>query len=361
MPRRIAQLFFCLLLLFSSAGCGAPPGPSIATPALPDTLIFYDWENDVPQSVLDAFEKEFGIKVEYRTYISQDEALANVRSGENLDVVVMESRYIPLLISEGRLAKLNHSNLPNFRNISPNFRNLIYDPNNQFCVPYSWGTTGLLVRTDTSPITITQWADLWNPVLRGRIGIWLGQEQEMIGVALKSLGYTTNTNDITQLNQARDRLVALAPHVKFTEDYNEDTAADIIASGDVDVAVGYAYDFIAASEANPSVKFILPKEGALLWGDTFAIPLTTQNQAAAELLINYLLRDDVNAEVMNFNHYATANEKAQALINTRDRLNPVIYPPEEKMLGADIILPVSSETQRIHEQIWQAFLKAAGR
>ena len=141
----------------------------------------------MPQAVLEAFTREYGVKVEYLVYESQEEAIGNMQAGEGYDVVVMESRFIPLLAQEGLLAKLNQSNIPNLNNISANFRELAYDPNNDYSVPYNWGTTGLVVRTDLVEQPVTRWADLWDPRYAGSVGLWMGQPRELIGLTLNHL------------------------------------------------------------------------------------------------------------------------------------------------------------------------------
>ncbi|HHW78982.1 MAG TPA: extracellular solute-binding protein, partial [Xanthomonadaceae bacterium] len=144
-------LGFALLALVGLTGCdeGKPPDQSPASKQqLAQELTFYNWAGDMPQSVLDAFTREYGVKVNYVSYESQEDAIANLRAGQVYDVVVMESRSVPILAQEGLLAELNHANLTHLKNIAANFRDLTYDPGNRYCIPYNWGTTGLVVRSD---------------------------------------------------------------------------------------------------------------------------------------------------------------------------------------------------------------------
>ena len=110
--------------------------------ALARELIFYAWEGDMPRSVLDVFTKEYSVKIQYESFTSQDELVANLRAGKIYDVATMENRLVPALAGEGLLAELNHGNIPNLKNISANYRELSYDPGNRYSLPYNWGTTG---------------------------------------------------------------------------------------------------------------------------------------------------------------------------------------------------------------------------
>lgn len=158
----IVSIFILLLLLpVACAGQTVPATPT--PPMLAKELIFYDWEDDMPQAVLDAFTEEYGVGVQYVSYQTQIEAIKNIAAGEVYDVVVMDNDYLPELVADDLLATIDYRNIPNFDNISANFRDLIYDPGNKHSVPFNWGTTALLVRADLFEGEITSWNDLWSP------------------------------------------------------------------------------------------------------------------------------------------------------------------------------------------------------
>ncbi len=158
-----------LVSLLLALGVGVSCSSSVEPPP---TLLLHDWEGYMPEAVLAAFTQETGVGVELVT------------------VVVIENRFIPNLVRNGLLVPLDHSKLPNFKNISLNFRNLMYDPGNRYTAPYSWGTTGLLVRPDLVEGPVKHWADLWDPRYSGKTSIWRGQMREVMGLVLKSLGYS---------------------------------------------------------------------------------------------------------------------------------------------------------------------------
>ncbi len=319
-------------------------------------IILYDWDGDMPQSVLDDFEREYGIRTRYEVYESQEDAIENLRQGQVYDVVVMESRFIPMLVQENLLARYNYSNLPNHKYISPAFRDLVYDPGNLYSLPYSWGATALVVRQDLVSQSIDSWNDLWSPELENRKAIWLGQPREVLGLTLKSLGYSCNSEDPAELEAAYQQLIKLKPHLQYLEDFGLETAAPALASGKVAIAMGYAEDFLASQEAGLDVKFIYPKEGALLWGDTFVVPAASARKELAEKFLNFVMRPDINARISTENRYATSNDTALARVAAEVANNPAIYPPADVLQHAEIVLPLSAEGQKLYDDTWARFL-----
>lgn len=349
------------LTLILISACSSPVSipPATSTPApLAAELVFYDWEEDMPRAVLDAFTREFGVEVKYLVYESQEEAIANIQAGEPYDVVVMESRFVPLLAQANLLAELNKRNLPNLKNISANFRELAYDPGNHNSIPYNWGTTGLVVRSDLTVQPVTRWADLWDPRYADRIGLWLGQQREVIGLTLKSLGYSANSENPQELKQALQRLLELKPHMIILDEYDLYSSADIMASGQAYISMGYATDAIIGRELNPGIRYVLPEEGPLLWNDTFIIPANSPNQSTAELFLNFLMRPDINAMIANENQYATPNELALELIDPEILGNPLIFPPNSDLTNAELILPLTPAGQQLYDDLWEQFSPA---
>ena len=344
-----------MLLLLAACGTSTPPPTTPTSIPLAKEIFFRDWEGDMPQSVLDAFTAEYGIKVNYVIYESQEEAIEDIKAGQTYDVVVMESRLIPLLIQQNLLAQLDQRNLPNTKNLSASFRELAYDPGNRYSIPYSWGTTGLVYRSDLVDEPVTRWSDLWDPRYAGRVALWTGQSREVISLTLKSLGYSANSESPTELEAALERLLELKTKFLAVEDFDLYTSAGILNSGQAVIAMGYANDVLLGRESNPAISYTLPKEGALLWNDAFVIPANSPNKYTAELFLNFLLRADINAQVVNENLFATPNEAALPLIKTEILSDPVIFPANSDLANAELLLPLSPQGQQLYDQIWQRF------
>ncbi len=359
MSRRVLATIALVGVLITLAGCGAKPTPppTSTVPPLAEELVFYDWEEDMPQSVLDAFTEEYGVEVTYLTYESQqEEALANMMAGEVYDVVVFDNDYIPLLIADGLLAEIDYRNVPNFDNISANFRDLAYDPGNRHSIPFNWGTTGLVVRSDLVEEPVTRWADLWDPRYAGKIAV-RDEPRELIAVTLKSLGYSINSEDPEELEAAMERLLELRQATFFADPYAEG-AVPMLASGEAVILVGWAEDVLWGREENEAITYVLPEEGALLWGDNFVIPANSPHKYTAEVFLNFLLRPEICAEIVNENWYATANEAAHPFIDPDIVNDPAIFPPNEKLENAEVYLSLSPEGEKLYEEIWERFLAA---
>jgi spermidine/putrescine transport system substrate-binding protein len=336
------------------AGCVAGGGSAPARPtAAPDTLVLYHREGDLPRSVLEAFEADAGVTVRQVLYRTQDEALASLRNRGSYDLAVLETDRIPALAEAGQLADIDYRNVPNFRNISANFRDLAYDPNNRSSVPFSWGTTGFIVRPDQVAALPTRWADLWSPDFRGRIAA-REAPRDLIGATLLSLGYSVNSENATELAVASGRLMRLKESLLVSEPARGG-GVRLLAEGRADILVGRAEDFLAARAEGLDVAYVLPQEGTILWGTNFVIPSAAHSKALAERFINFVLRPEMSARVANENRRAAPNEPARAFIKPEVLADPVVNPSDQMLRNAAINLPVSPAARAVHESIWQAF------
>jgi spermidine/putrescine transport system substrate-binding protein len=322
-------------------------------------LTLLDFEGDVPDVVMADFARETGIEVVRAPYESSEEGVAKLRAGGDYDVLIMENRYVPLLVAENLLAPLNRHKIPNFKNISLSFRDLMYDPGNRYTVPYTWGTTGLLVRADLVDAPVTKWADLWDPRYAGKVAIWRGQGREAIGLTLRMLGYSANDESPEAMAAVEAKLRELRPHVLFIEDYDPVSAVRILTEGPAVISMGYAADTLLAREAGTVLDYVLPAEGAVLWGDNYAIAASSAQQDTAAQFIDYLLRPEVSARIITTGYFASANEAALGYLDPALANDPALYPPQDVMRQTEIVLPLSPEGERRQIEIWDAFVAGA--
>lgn len=341
-----------LLILISCVAAPASP-PTPTPPVLADELVFYDWVDDMPTSVLEAFTAEYGVKVTYLTYETQEEAIVNMQAGQVYDVVVMGNDLIPGLTAANLLTPLNRQNIPNFKNISPSFRDLIYDPGNQHSIPYTWGTSGIVVRSDLLSEPVTRWADLWNPRYAGKI-VLLAVPRYAISATLKVLGYSANSEDPAELEAAFQQMLKLKASVRFAKE-TDGSVAPYLVSGQATLAPGSTLDAMQGRLKNEAISYVLPEEGALLWGDNLVIPANSSRQYTAELFLNFLLRPEISAQITNQKYYATANDAARAFIDPAILNDPIIFPATHSLENAEIILPLSPAGQTLYNDIWTRF------
>jgi spermidine/putrescine-binding protein len=351
----LAWLAGIILALGLLQGCrDAEPPAKSSSPTLAKELVFSALAEDMPQWVLDAFTREFGVKIRYLPFQSPEEADENIRSGQRCDVVLIENQLVPSLINDGLLAEIDFAHVSNFKYISANFRDLALDPGNRHSVPGSYGTTGLVVRTDLVGTGLNRWADLWKPQYAGKIGL-RAQPREIIGMTLTSLGYAFASENPRELAEVRQRLLELKPAVVLL-DIEADDAVRKLLNGEIAILHGYAEDFQEAHAGNPAVSYILPKEGTALWGESYAIVAGSPEKYTAELLINFLLRPEITARIIEEKKYAHPNDAALPLVKPEIRNDPVIFPPNQDLENGAIILPLSPAGKKLYADIWARFL-----
>lgn len=337
--------------------CAGPTPPPTATPPpLAKELVLYNWPEYIPQAVLDAFTTEYGVKITYLTYDSQEEAVEKIKAGLTYDVAVIENDLLQSLIKEGLLAEIDYRQVPNFRNVVADFRDLTFDPSNRHSAPYTWGTTGLLVRSDLVESPVTRWADLWDQRYAGKIAV-RAQPTELISVALKSLGYPLNSEDPQALEAALQRLIDLKSSVMFV-DVEVEKAVTPLVSGAAVILVGWPEDALYARDQNAAIRYVLPEEGSMLWSDSFVISANSPHKATAELFLNFVLRPDIGGQIVNETHYAIANEAARAFIKPEIAGDTTFYPPKEIIQRANWYLPLSPAGQKLYDDIWERFMTA---
>jgi len=349
----LSLIFFILMTgcLTTGGHAAPPPGTSYA-----EEIVVYNWEGDIPQSVLDAFTEETKVKIVSRIFTSQEEAVADILAGKVYDMAVIDGRYIGLLIQKGLLKRLNYENIINFKNISPNFRGLAYDPDNRYSIPYSWGTTGLLVNTALVQTGVQSWADLWQEAYSGKVAFSVSYPREAMGMTLKSLGYSANSENPVEIDAALKKLRHLQLDPTYLYGYYPEFGLATMGSGAIALAVGFSGDLLESRKKGYAVEYILPSEGLLLWADTFVVPASSTKQASAELFIDFLLRPEISAEIVNQKYYASANEAARSFVQPQILADTAIYPTDAMLMTAEIIEGLSEEGQRLVDVAWQSFL-----
>lgn len=352
---RICQAVFRGLMLASLlVACDNSSPPLTPAPPLAKELVFYGFAEDISPSVLDAFTREFGVRIDYQPYQSPEESIDKIRAGKPYDVALLENQLIQPLVKGGWLAKIDFAKVPNFKNVLANFRDLAFDPGNRYSVPIDYGTTGLLVRADLIGATPSGWADLWDPRYAGKIGL-RAQPREIIGMTLLSLGYAFDSEHPRELEAALQRLLALKPSVTMV-DIEANEAVPKLLNGEIAILHGYAEDFRLAHEANPKVAYVLPREGTPLWGDSLVIAANSPRKQTAEVFINFMLRPEIAAQQANEKKYASTNEAALAFIKPEIRNDPAIYPPNQDLQKGHAILSLSPEGEKRYADLWARFL-----
>lgn len=337
--------------------CGSADRVSADNSKLAEELTIQGWEGYMPQSVLDAFTAEYNVATRYVAYGVPQEAIEAMRQGESFDVIVLANAEVQIAAGEKLLAELDHRNLANFSHISNKFRDLAFDPKNKYSIPFEWGTTGLLYRTDLVNPPPTKWADLWDPSFAGKIGLW-PYEQDAVGIALKSLGYSYNSMDLAEIAEAGERLMELQERVVLLDPLQL-TGVTQLQNGEAQIVFGWAFDMqMAEAEGLENITYFLPEEGTMIWMDNLVIPANSPNKYTAELFLNFIMRPEIAAQIANEMYVAVPNEGAYAHIEPEVLNNPLIFPTEAELENAEFYLSAGPAAEAAYDEIWSRF--AAG-
>lgn len=317
---------------------------------LADELHIYNWSEYIDPEIFTAFEAEYGVKVVEDTFSSNEELLAKIQAGAaGYDLIVPSDYMVEIMIEEGLLTAINHDNIANLANLSDLFKSPPYDPELAYCVPYQWGTTGIGYNSDE--VEPDSWAYIFDPALAseysGKITM-LNDSRESIGAALKYLGYSLNSIDEAQLEEAKQVLIAAKP---FLFSYDSDQFEDLIAADEVVYGHGYSGDYFAAAVEDERIWYVIPEEGATVWADNLCIPKTSKNAYTAEIFINYILQPEIAAQITNFTWFGSPVEAANEFIDPEILEEPAIYPPAEVMAKLEWIEDVGDATP-MFERIW---------
>src|SRR3989339_502876 len=240
--------------------------------------------------------------------------------------------FIPYIQKSKFSGELNKKNLPNFKNLDEKFINQNYDSENKYSVPYMWGTTALIINTKYIPEDTDSWDVLWNNKYSGKIGLLLNSE-EAIAMTSKYVGGPLIPQNHVQFEKIKKFLLLQKPLLKgyiLTVDLQ-----DLLVSEELWALNIYNGNAVVAIAENPNLKYIIPKEGATIWIDNWAIPKNAKNKRNAELFLNYILEPKVNADITNEVKYATANKAAEEFLDSEVLSDPIIYPDEETIKRLD--------------------------
>ena len=270
-------------------------------------LNLFVWTEYIPPDMLECFELVTGIKVNRDEYSANEEMYAKLSAGGTAYDLVQPTDYIvSLMIRQGLLQELDHDKLPALKNFDPNYLDFAFDPGNKYTIPYQAGTDAIVVNTDKVKNVPQSWADLWNPEYAGRM-IFLDDSRATIGMTLLTLGYDVNTTDPAQLEEAKTKLAELVPNVKA---FDSDSPKTALIAGDVDLGMTWTGEAFLAQQEVPSIQYVYPTEGAILWQDNWAMPKDAPHPDAAYAWLNYTMQGNVFWMMLRDFPYTNPNKAA---------------------------------------------------
>lgn len=317
-------------------------------------LYLYNWTDYTAPDLIEKFEEETGVEVVLDTYDSNETLLAKLKSGAgNYDIVVPSHNFVPILLEEGLLRRVDAGGMSGFSNISEQWRNPPWDPGNQYTVPWQLGSTSYTVDTGSYSGDINTYDVLFDPPppLQGQIGMF-NSPDEVVSMALVYLGFPLCNENPAQMKQVRDVLVAQKPHVKV---YNSDGILDRLVSGEVRAHMNWNGYSMRAREQKSSLQYAYPKEGLITWVDNLAIPKNAQNPENAKKFIEFFLHPENAALQSNFAGYDSGNGKASQHLDADKKSAPELSVPA----GVKLVFSESCSQAAIalQDKVWTEIKK----
>jgi spermidine/putrescine transport system substrate-binding protein len=311
-------------------------------------LNVFNWSSYVGPDTIPVFEREFGVRVRYAVYESNEEMLARVMSGNSgWDVVFPTSYLIEPMRSLELLAPLDHGRLPNLHHLDPLFQKPSWDPDLRWGMPYMWNATGICY-TNKIEGGLHAWADLWDSDLQGRITM-LDDPMDVFGACLKKLGHSINTRSTEELRAAQHEALE---QKELLRAYINAEVRDQLVAGDVLAAQLWSTTAQQAIDEAKGLTFIYPKEGFALYPDIAVVLHESKRSELAHAFLNYLLRPEVAAGVVKGARTACANGTARTLLPSDLRQNPTLFPPADVLARGEWALSSTPQIQRLRDRLW---------
>jgi spermidine/putrescine-binding protein len=317
----------------------------------------YTWNEMFPQEILKGFEKDAGVRLNYVNFDLNETMFARLQAakGGDYDLIIADDYIVETVIAENLARKLDKSKLSNYRSINPLYQGRFYDPGDEYTVPYGAGVLTIVYDPERVPIKITGYADLWDPSLKGKLGV-VGNPRVIDGIALKVLGQSYNTNDLSVVRAAGERLRLLAPNIRLIRD---DSLQDELLSGEIAAGVMYTSQVTSAKIEKPELEVVFPSEGIGFGIMAAFIPVNAPNPDAAYAFLDYILDPERGARCFEALGYYSTYSASDPYIDPKYK--EFLTLPEGFGTNMEMIENVSPETEEAHNLIWTEFKSAAGQ
>jgi spermidine/putrescine transport system substrate-binding protein len=343
----------------ASVGAVASPVPSFE---IESELLMYNWAAYVSPKNMDLFKEQYGVGTfTYDVYDNNEVLISKLQGGATgYDIAAPTAEYVPGMVEEGFLQKLDLSRIPNLANINPTFKGLWWDPTDEYQVPKDYGTTGILYRKSLVSKVPESWREFYEMVKGEASGktAFVDSMGDVFVFPLKMLGYSLNTVEKTELDEARTILLDVAPHLYALE---SNVYGQYLKEGTTILTLGWTgplgqelKDEKTAGEAG----YVVPSEGTLFWLDTWVMLADAPNPNAAYAWLNFIHEPEVQGEETNYNLYATPNDAAKEFVDPTILADTAIFPPDDVIASLEGAQDTSGNNQRI--DIWEEFKQAVG-
>lgn len=346
MKKQKSVLLLAMFIIILLTACNSTQGDSSDNDS--SKLYVFNWGEYIDPEVITMFEKETNINVEYDEYDTNETMYAKLSSGAIAYDIIFPSDYmIEKMISEDMLAEINLNNISNYNNIDERFKNLAYDPENKYSVPYMWGTMGILYNTTMVDEEVSSWDILWNEKYKDNI-LMQNSVRDAFAVALKKLGYSLNSTNENEVEEAKQLLIKQKPLVQA---YVVDEVRDKMIGEEAALAVIWSGEAIITEQENENLKYVIPEQGSNMWFDAVAIPKISKNKEAAEKFIDFLCRPDIAVMNEEYIGYSTPNSAAKEQLPDDIKNNPAAYPSEDVLNNCEVFVDLK-EANEMYNKKW---------
>ena len=336
-------LILCILIAFSACAMGSASASA-------EELTVFNWFDYIDPAVIDLFEEETGITVKYVNFTTNEEMYTKLEAGAGTYDVIFPSEYmIERMIAHDMLEELDLSAMPNFANVMDRLKDPSYDPGNKYSVPYMWGTLGYLYNSEMVDEELTSWSALFDEKYAGNV-IMMNSMRDSIGLALKYLGYSMNTRNEAELNEAKDLLIKQKQD-KIQCGYLLDETKDKMVGGEAAIGVVYSGDAQYAIEKNESLVYVVPEEGSNIWVDGMCIPKGSKNVEGAMKFIDFMCREDVAAMNFDYIYYCSPIQAVVDGLDEEEAAESTINPSEDVVSRCEYFNDVE-DVMSLYENVW---------
>ncbi|PSJ47880.1 spermidine/putrescine ABC transporter substrate-binding protein [Zobellella endophytica] len=320
-----------------------------------DRLSVYAWAEYLPDSVLTDFTKETGVRVDYATFDSNEALYAKLKllqtsgASESYDLIFPSSYMLSKMAREGMLTPLDKSKLPHLEQLEPSLLDREFDPGNRFSVPYAFGSTAIAVnRDELADAEITSWQDLWSGQWQGQLML-TDDIRENFQMALLTLGHSANSREPAEIKAAYDKLVTLQDNVLL---YNSDNPRMPYVAGEVSLGLIWSDQAYKTQQDGMPLEYVYPEEGAIFWVDSAAIPANAKSVDAAHQFIDFLMRPEIAARIIQELGIAVPNQGAKALLPAEVADNQVLFPSGDIVAKGHFQDDLGDEVLAVYEEHW---------
>lgn len=314
------------------------------------TLNVFNYGDYINEDLIKKFENETGIKVIYDTYESNEIMYQKVKNSPGTYDLIFPSDYmVERMLKEDMLEKIDFNNIPNYKYIGEDFKDLQYDPSNEYSIPYMWGTIGIIYDADKAHDVVDSWDILWNEKYKGEIFMF-DSIRDTLAISLVRLGYSLNSVDKEELDAAAGELIKQKPLV---QSYVMDEVKDKMINGEAIFATVYSGDAIFIQEEAPdlNLQYVVPKEGSNKWFDVMVIPKGAKHKTEAEEFINFLSDPENAKENVEYIGYSTPNTGAYELLDEETQEDETVYPPEDVLDKCEIFKDLGNKI-KLYDDAW---------